>query len=405
MYLPDQIWEWLLTKVGYGAAPLILGVLGFVAYSAVRFAWRQLRRLWGFFSSRQRALRAVEREHPKDGPREGKGLWLTNPITPPENYESNIGKPIVLVVANHKGGVGKTTLSANIGAFWAKEWNKRVLLMDLDFQGTLSAMALRAGNWLPPRGQDSLATRTISGDLEPSLFVTCAREVLQETKLKIVPAYYDLAQADNRLIVEWLLQSKPARTGSFFKFMRDLLYGNALKLQDIRFNLAELLQSRSVRQEFDVIIIDCPPRLTTGAVQALCAGSHLLVPTILDQPSAEAVVAFLEEIEGLKKGNVCPHLKYVGIVGTMTSPNINLVAEVAAKTLISDALRDKKLPTGLLGDNEFVRHSATFVNNSEDGIAYLVAGNAQRQQAAKQAIERLATYVAGQIGLPPPQAF
>jgi chromosome partitioning protein len=363
-----------------------------------------LRRLWCFFTSRRRALNAVRRERPKDSPREGRGLWLTSPISPPDNYEGNLGKPTVLVIANHKGGVGKTTISANLGAFWAREWGKRVLIIDLYFQGTLSAMSLRAGNWVPPKGQDSLATRTISGDLEPSIFVSCAKEVPQEPRLKVVTAYYDLAQADNRLIVEWLLQCKPARTKSFMVRLREFLYGNAFKIRDLRYNLADLLQSKAVREEFDTVIIDCPPRLTTGAVQALCAGSHLLIPTILDQASAEAVVAFVEEIEGLKKGGVCPHIKYVGVVGTKVSANVDRVAEGAAKTLVSDALRDRKLPIGLLADSEFIRQSTALVNSADDGIAYLVVGNNSAQQEARQGIARLAEYVARQIGLPPPQA-
>lgn len=346
----------------------------------------------------------MRRERSKDGPREGRGLWVTAPITPPESYENSIGKPIVLVIANHKGGVGKTTLAANIGAFWAQAWSKSVLLVDLDSQGTLSSMALRGGDWLPPKGQDSLATRAISGDLEPSLFVSCAKGVPQEHRLKVITAYYDLAQADNRLIVEWLLQCKPSRSRSLFGFVRDVLFGNAFQKSDVRFNLADVLQSPAVREAFEVVVVDCPPRLTTGAIQALCAGSHLLIPTVLDMASAEAVVTFVGEIEGLKKAGVCPYLKYVGVVGTMTSANVSQIAENNAKALIRNGLSGLQNPTGLLADSEFVRESTALVNNADAGIAYLVVGNAQRQQEAKDAIARLAEYVARQCGLPPPPA-
>lgn len=405
MFALDALWAWLLGKAGHAAAPFILGVLGFVGYAVLRLIWRQLRRFQCFLSSRRRALGAVRRERSKDGPREGKGLWLTTPISQPDNYEGYIGRPPVLIVANHKGGVGKTTISANIGACWARDWEKSVLLIDLDFQGTLSAMAMRAGNWVPPKGQDSLATRTISADLEPSIFVTCAKEIPQEPKLKLVAAYYDLAQADNRLIVEWLLQCRGARSKYLASNIRDFLLGNAFRRTDIRYNLADLLQSKAVRDAFDAVIIDCPPRLTTGAVQALCAGSHLLVPTILDQPSAEAVVAFVEEVEALKTGGICPHIKYVGVLGTKVSANVDHLAERAAKTLINDAVRDRKLPIGLLGDTHCIRQSTALVNNADDGIAYLVVGNSAAQVQARRGIACLADHVAGQIGLPRPQGF
>ena len=100
MFELEAVWEWILDKAGHGAAPFILGFLGFIGYAVVRFIWRQLRRLWCFFSSRSRTLSAVRRDYSKDGPREGKGLWLTKPICPPENYEANLGKPLVLVVGN-----------------------------------------------------------------------------------------------------------------------------------------------------------------------------------------------------------------------------------------------------------------------------------------------------------------
>jgi chromosome partitioning protein len=310
----------------------------------------------------------------------------------------------VLVLANNKGGVGKTTLAANLGAVWARDWGKKVLLIDLDPQGTMSGMALRQlKSWIP-KGQDSLATRAVSGDLEPSILVSCAKEVPQEPRLRVIPAYYDLAQADNRLIVEWLLQTRPRWGKGTRQFFVDLLIGNLLKLKDMRYNLAELLQSKAVRDEFDVVILDCPPRLTTSTAQALCAGSHLLIPTILDQPSAEAVISFCEEIERLRTNDICPALNYVGVVGTRVSPNVDQIAEVAAKTMIRDGLRQAHSPTGLLAEAHFVRKAAAFVNDSDEGIAYLVMGNGQRQREIREVMGSLAEYVAGQIGLPAPPA-
>lgn len=368
-----------------------------------RLLWRRLLIIWRFFTSRSRALAAVARERTKDGPREGGGLWLNKPTNQPDNYPLNF-MTRVLVLANNKGGVGKTTLSANLGAYWAKEWGKRVLLIDLDPQGTLSAMALRQlVQWIPV-GQDSLASRLVSGDLEPSIVASCAKEVPQEPKLKVIPAYYDLAQADHRLIVEWLLQTKPRWSKHPRQFFVDLLIGKILKLKDVRYNLADVLHSKAIRDAFDVVIIDCPPRLTTSTAEALCAGSHLLVPTLLDKPCAEAVVSFCEEIEGMKTNGICPGLQYVGVVAVKVSSKVDRVAERDAKKMIADGLRHMNFPSGLVEEEHFVRDSVAFLNDLDDGIAYLVMGDAERQRKIKDAMGKLADYVANQIGLPRQQA-
>src|SRR3972149_10867588 len=89
---------------------------------------------------------------------------------------------------------------------------------------------------------------------------------------KAIPAYYDLAQVETRLLVRWLL-----RADGF----------------DLRYVLADLLLSPEVQAAFDRIIIDAPPRLSTAAIQALCASTHLLIPTILDQMSGDAVGTFV----------------------------------------------------------------------------------------------------------------
>lgn len=382
---------------------IAIAVGSILLWIGARLIWRYALIIWRFFASRGRALNAVAREHTKDGPREGKGLWLHKPTNQPDNYLNQF-MTRALVIANNKGGVGKTTLAASLGAVWARDWGKKVLIIDLDPQGTLSAMALRELKHWIPKGQDSLATRAVSGDIEPSILVSCAKEVPQEARLKIIPAYYDLAQADNRLIVEWLLQTRPRWAKGARQFLAELLIGDVLKIKDVRYNLAELLQSKAVREEFDVVILDCPPRLTTSTVQALCAASHLLIPTILDQPSAEAVITFCEEVERLREHKICPALNYVGVVGTRVSANVDQIAEVAAKTMIRDGLRQAKSPTGLLAEAHFVRKATAFVNDSDEGIAYLVMGNGQRQREIKEAMGSLAEYVASQIGLPKPPA-
>lgn len=391
----SELFSRLANLVGPQVAVILLTALGIIAGQLI---YRQILIAVCFFSSRSRALSAVGRVYTKDGPREGKGLWL-QPTSKPDHYDEQFGTK-VLVVGNNKGGVAKTTLVANLGAYWAREWNKKVLLIDLDYQGTLSSMALRATPAWLPKGQDSLATRAISGDLEPSIFVQCAKQVPDEPNLRIIPAYYDLAQADNRLIVEWLLHCNP-RKRPLLRMIADSLIGKLFVRQDIRYILAELLQSAAVRKEFDVVIIDCPPRVTTGVVQALCAATHVLIPTILDLPSSEAVVAYCEELETLRKGDICPKLSYVGVIGTMTSRNVDQVAERDAIRLIADALNAMRFPSGLVDQENFIRDNTSFVNDAEDGIAYLAMGNNDRQRTARDEVRRLATYVASRIGLPP----
>jgi chromosome partitioning protein len=110
----------------------------------------------------------------------------------------------------------------------------------------------------------------------PATIVKNGGHAIQLSQLRVLTAYYNLAQAENRVMVEWLLGDRQ---------------------YDVRFRLAELLHSNGVREAFSLIIIDSPPRLTTGAIQALAAGPHLLVPIILDEPSSEAVVTFIRQVE------------------------------------------------------------------------------------------------------------
>lgn len=394
----DQIWRFVIGKFGQEIGLAILTILGL---AVAKYALLLFQSLWCFVTSRQRALGAVARKRSREGVKEGQGVWVTHPIEQPDDYKRNTTASKILAVANLKGGVGKTTLAANIGAYLTSDpaWQKRVLLVDLDYQGSLSSMALAdSERWLPPPGQDSTATRAISGDLEPSIFVQCTKATTQEPKLQIATAHYDLAQADNRLLIEWLLKCRRRKSGRISRHLADVAHGQFFRRQDVRYNLADLLQSDAVRDAFDLVIIDCPPRLTTGTIQALCASSHLLIPTILDRPSSEAVLAFCEQVEQLKKANICPHIVLLGIVATKYREQY-LVGSQALQRL-EDEIKARALNVKMLNKNTYIPQRVALVEEAEQGIAYLVMGNEDGASSIRQAVASLSTHVAVQMGVP-----
>lgn len=369
------------------------------------FARAKFNSFMDFTRSRQRALSAVARKASPNGYFEGRGVWLSKPFVKPENYRNNVRGARILAVANLKGGVGKTTIAANIAAFLAShsEWQKKILLIDLDYQGSLSAMAFGSDRaWVPKGGTDSIATMALSGDLQPNQLDASSKAILMPHakhagRLQIVTAYYDVAQADNRLLVEWLLSVKRGHKMNWTAWIRALISQKLYQPAEMRYNLANLLHADIVSDHFDLIIIDCPPRLTASTIQALCASSHVLIPTILDRPSAEAVVSFCDQIHTLSKDGPCSELKHLGIVASKYSGN--LISTHTARQFVEDQLRHKPYRCGFIPSSAFIPQSAAFVRDAEDGIPYFSMGNGAGNRPARTAIENLAIYVAAQMGI------
>ena len=378
-------WDVLRSILGKGLAEVVtlaaIAIAGFVTkfFGSYVYGW------YDYSRRLTRALASVRRENGTGGLREGQGLWLTQPIedAKSDTYISALQASKVLIVANAKGGVGKTTTAANVAARLAELLPKPVLLIDLDFQGTLSAMAAgHGGNWVPAAGTDSLATHLIAGDLSPTDIINMAKPVHGAPNLRIITSFYDLAQAENRIMVEWLLGDRK---------------------EDIRFRLAKLLHSTIIRHNFSLVVIDCPPRLTTAAIQALAAGTHLLIPTVMDLPSGEAVITFTRQVQNFKSAGVCPHIKFVGVVGSLQPPVGNI--DPAMKR-INDRLNDVrdgetgKKVVEILDPQTFFPTSTHFRNAvSNGGIAYVVMGNDASERQVKEKIVALADHVKREMNL------
>jgi cellulose biosynthesis protein BcsQ len=84
---------------------------------------------------------------------------------------------------------------------------------------------------------------------------------------------------------------------------------------DVRDRLARALLSDYVKQNFDVVLIDAPPRTTVGFLNSLCAATHIFVPTVVDAASARAVGRFAQQLCRLVPA-INPLIAFAGIIGT-----------------------------------------------------------------------------------------
>lgn len=207
--------------------------------------------------------------------------------------------PIVTVAAM-KGGVGKTTLTANLAAYF-NELGKSVLLIDLDYQGSLSNTVTAAAN-ISRLSSEVQHLFDENYDLSNLLSkVTKLGDTLPNVDL--LTCYYQFSDVETNAMINWITAIRLGKSP-----------------EDIRFRLEMFLHSDEVQDKYDIVLIDAPPRFTAGTINALCASTHLLVPTVLDRTSAEAAVFFSQDLAGMRQ-TLFPDLKLMGVIPTLTYQN------------------------------------------------------------------------------------
>lgn len=306
-------------------------------------------------------------------------LWKIREGQPFADYRDWMRDPRCakfVVFGNLKGGVGKTTLSANYAAYLSTKLKKRVLVVDLDYQGSLSNMLLQA------IGETEVESRidTLLAANAPFTMIQHSmadlRAIMPGTQL--VPASYELNRTENRLLFESLLKDQ-----------------NEI---DVRYRLAHSLLRPEVSQYFDVVVMDMAPRMSLAAVNALVTAHRLIVPTKLDRLSGEAVGQFLTNMQAIKR-ELQLDIDLGGIVGTMTTRIARTAEEDRVWGLIGDA------STNWLNSGVDQRIEPTIPNRAaisrprDDKIAYLGADSDGHGRTVADLLDPVFEEISTRIGI------
>lgn len=279
----------------------------------------------------------------------------------------------IITLLNLKGGVGKTTICANLAGYFASR-GKRVLLIDFDYQGSLTDTVMTHAGLTE---FEFTAHRLIEGHHEP-VEVRRAAERLSalSSRIWMYPAFYGFSRSEIQMMFRWLVGADT----------------------DIRFNLHRYLQSSLFQTNpdtrFDVVLIDAPPRLLTGVVNALAASTHVLVPTILDGQSHIATLNTLGAIQIFRQ-NLNRSLRTLAVVPSMasTATGFNQREEDALFKLEAD-IPDYHLdgPLQVLKDRPIIRREELAKAGGEQ-LYFLSESNDRKTNEIRSMFTRLGDYV------------
>lgn len=195
----------------------------------------------------------------------------------------------VIAIANQKGGVAKTTTTHNLGVALAAA-GKKVLLIDLDSQASL----------------------TISVGLEP---LEIQRTIVDVLKKDGLPVSECIQQLRERLhIVTSIIDLAPMEMEMLSRASREKILDRALK---------------PVREDYDYILVDCPPQLSILTINALSCADGVLIPVKTDYLAYRGLTQLQDSIREIQE-LINPDLQILGVIATLHDTRVTDDREILA---------------------------------------------------------------------------
>ena len=234
----------------------------------------------------------------------------------------------IIAVANQKGGVGKTTTAINLSSCLAEK-GKKVLAVDIDPQGNMTS-----GLGVDKNSVENTIYDLIIG--ESGIEEVLRKDIMKN--LDIIPANIDLSAAEIELI----------------------------DVEDKEYIVRNVI--KDIKDNYDYIIIDCPPSLSMLTINAMTTATSVLVPIQCEYYALEGLSQLIHTVD-LVRDRLNPELEIEGVVFTMYDARTNLSLQVVEnvkdnlhqniyKTIIPRNIRLAEAPSYGIPINEYDPKSA-----------------------------------------------
>lgn len=253
----------------------------------------------------------------------------------------------IIAIANQKGGVGKTTTAVNLSASLVAT-KRKVLVVDLD-----------------PQGNCTMGSGVNKHEVEHSIYDLLVDQMpVTDIRVKTDPAGFDIIPANGDLTAAEV----------------ELLEANGKERR-----LKDALDA--VKNEYDYVVIDCPPSLNMLTVNALVAADGIVIPMQCEYYALEGLTALLNTIERIQQIN--PSLTIDGLLRTMYDPRNSLTTDVSAQLInhFGDKVYGTVIPRNvrLAEAPSYGMPVLCYDKNSRGAVAYLaLAGEVNRKSKATQ---------------------